>query len=499
MAAHELVHTVQQGQVDSGAATVSAPAGGVQMMPKFLKKIGSLFKRGSKEAEPAPEAAPSVPEAAPPVPESTAVVPVPQASFEQESGPAPEQEAARAPAQSGSASSGKFARLKKLEEAIRVGEEQVAGEQDPEARSRLEINLQRMRLHYDKLKDELGYVPDAPGPAAPGSAGPEAGDGISLTGGEAPKALTYDKVKKPGLFSRAWGAVKRGFSKAGGAIKKGAAYVGGAISDKLNSLKRQHQRAVDDLNHHRADYKAMSRKDRFLWTLKNPLARIMASGSMEDTKARDARAKVLEEKAVALAEREGGGYDLGDAAFDPMQLMEGPGIATSVERDKREAEASRQLAVPALMGPEGETESETPEAPTEGYTGTASLLQDDVFHGKPKTFLSAASPVAGFGTDNLTNVARARDKLPGIQEEMDQYLAAAGHSKNDSEYTALEQTLKDQQDVANLTGGERTFGIGSGLFQMGAAGLEASGNIMKAHSQRKKGDAASVSRTPYLW
>ncbi|MCC8121355.1 MAG: DUF4157 domain-containing protein [Oscillospiraceae bacterium] len=38
VAAHELVHTAQQGIVDSGAATVAAPAGGVQMMENPLKK-----------------------------------------------------------------------------------------------------------------------------------------------------------------------------------------------------------------------------------------------------------------------------------------------------------------------------------------------------------------------------------------------------------------------------------------------------------------------------
>ena len=41
VAAHELVHTVQQGQVESGAQTVAAPAGSVQMMPKTLQKIGN--------------------------------------------------------------------------------------------------------------------------------------------------------------------------------------------------------------------------------------------------------------------------------------------------------------------------------------------------------------------------------------------------------------------------------------------------------------------------
>lgn len=44
VAAHELVHTAQQGAVESGMSTVSAPMGGVQMMPKFLQRAGSIAK-----------------------------------------------------------------------------------------------------------------------------------------------------------------------------------------------------------------------------------------------------------------------------------------------------------------------------------------------------------------------------------------------------------------------------------------------------------------------
>lgn len=441
VAAHELVHTVQQGLVESSTPTVSAPAGEVQMMPKLFKKIGGLFKKGSKAQE---------------------------AAASQEAVP---------------------------ESALEAGLESAGGGS-------------RMQL-------------------------------ASAQAGAAAEILTKEKKekeKKPSLLSRAWGG-----------IKKGAAYVGGAISGKLNSFKRQHQRAVDDLNHHREDYKAMSRTDRLLWTLKNPLARIIASGSMEDTKARDARAKLLEEKAVALAAnvQEDGGYDLGDAAFDPMELMEGPGIATSVERDKREAEAGvageeesasffeepvvgeDDSAIPELLGaasgitqvaglaggasgglssdpanPEETAASEevnekaalekARSAEAEGYTGTSSVLQDDVFHGKPKTFASVGSTGIGLGADNLTNVARARESVPQIESKMQQYLAEAGITKDDSEYKSFEQTLKDQQDVGNLTAGERAFGVSSGLIQMGAAGLEAGGNIMKAHSQRKKGDDAGA-------
>ena len=50
VAAHELVHTAQQGVVDSGMATQSMPAGTVQMMPKLLKTIGSGIKRAASAA-----------------------------------------------------------------------------------------------------------------------------------------------------------------------------------------------------------------------------------------------------------------------------------------------------------------------------------------------------------------------------------------------------------------------------------------------------------------
>ena len=48
VAAHELVHTVQQGQVESSAPTVSAPAGQVQMLPKRLKAFGHSVAQAVK-------------------------------------------------------------------------------------------------------------------------------------------------------------------------------------------------------------------------------------------------------------------------------------------------------------------------------------------------------------------------------------------------------------------------------------------------------------------
>ena len=50
VAAHELVHTVQQGQVESSAPTVSAPAGQVQMLPKRLKAFGHSVAQAAKTA-----------------------------------------------------------------------------------------------------------------------------------------------------------------------------------------------------------------------------------------------------------------------------------------------------------------------------------------------------------------------------------------------------------------------------------------------------------------
>ncbi|MDQ7096474.1 DUF4157 domain-containing protein [Desulfosporosinus sp. PR] len=59
-AAHELVHTVQQGAVESPVSTVTAPMGEVQMMPKFLKKLWGNAKEerhdgASRPKAPAPE------------------------------------------------------------------------------------------------------------------------------------------------------------------------------------------------------------------------------------------------------------------------------------------------------------------------------------------------------------------------------------------------------------------------------------------------------------
>ena len=48
VAPHELVHTVQQGQVESSAPTVSAPAGQVQMLPKRLKAFGHSVAQAAK-------------------------------------------------------------------------------------------------------------------------------------------------------------------------------------------------------------------------------------------------------------------------------------------------------------------------------------------------------------------------------------------------------------------------------------------------------------------
>ena len=65
IAAHELVHTVQQGGVDSGVSTLSTPAGGVQMWPGRKKQEDDeklvISGPGDSAAAPAP-AAPAAPE-----------------------------------------------------------------------------------------------------------------------------------------------------------------------------------------------------------------------------------------------------------------------------------------------------------------------------------------------------------------------------------------------------------------------------------------------------
>lgn len=85
VAAHELVHTAQQGIVESSMPTMSTPAGGVQMKPKFswnpFKKSGNKKQQQALAAEAAQvaragqasragQAAPAAPQAAPAAPQA---------------------------------------------------------------------------------------------------------------------------------------------------------------------------------------------------------------------------------------------------------------------------------------------------------------------------------------------------------------------------------------------------------------------------------------------
>lgn len=270
------------------------------------------------------------------------------------------------------------------------------------------------------------------------------------------------------------------------------------VAGKLSALKRQNERAVDDLNHHREDYDAMPWYERALWSIKNPIARMTAARRGHETQARDDRAMVIEGKAAnrALAAHD----NLGDAAFDPLEMMERPGMFNSVARDIVESASAQpgDTANPEETAPSEKTNENTSmrelarSAEETGAQGTAATVQNDVLHGVPKTLASLAGTGIGMGADNLTNVARAPDTIARLQEKMAEHLNEAGQSNTDSEYKDMQKAVTEQEGVAALTGAERTFGTASGLLQMGASGMEAAGNFMKAHGQRKKGDDAGA-------
>lgn len=85
------------------------------------------------------------------------------------------------------------------------------------------------------------------------------------------------------------------------AKKKGGFFhkVGSAIAAPVQSMKRKHERAADQLNNSREDFKTMSRWDRFKWAAENPLAYTFASKEKEGTVTRNARNAELQQRVEA--------------------------------------------------------------------------------------------------------------------------------------------------------------------------------------------------------
>lgn len=138
-------------------------------------------------------------------------------------------------------------------------------------------------------------------------------------------------------------SIGKGIGKAaswvGNKAKAGGNFVVDKVAGGLSALKRNNDRAVDQLNNHRADYDQMSGWDKFMWSVKNPLARLTAEHRKEGTKSRNARNAQIE--SLAGDYRQGLTGDMRTAAFQRSQESGShPG----------EAEESSLSTVSSLLG-----------------------------------------------------------------------------------------------------------------------------------------------------
>ena len=211
IAAHELVHTVQQGAVESSVPTVSTPAGGAQLWPWSKKKPGEQKAGGEETGEKKP---------------------------------------------------GFFQRMSNK---IQAGTKSL----------------------FDWAERRSGHKVD-PAEVAPMDL--DLGDFFEedLTKPAAPEP-------KKKWWQRAGGWVK---DKAGAALSWGK----DKAANFLTSAKRKNELAVDQFNTFHEDYQNMSLKERIMWSLQNPIARLTASRRKAGTAKRRAREEELEQKAAEYAE-----------------------------------------------------------------------------------------------------------------------------------------------------------------------------------------------------
>ena len=259
-----------------------------------------------------------------------------------------------------------------------------------------------------------------------------------------------------------------------------------AVVGKVDSMVRQHHRAVDALNNNREDYAAMSRKDRFLWTLKNPLARMTASRQTEGTKQRNEHRDRIEEYASKLAGETR--YDLGDAAYDPFsdpELM-GPQPA---QDDMSILQGVGGMAGQAV----GETAEKAQPAPIEKEIPDSMVKAQEIMGiaGKPLSiaalaptpFAASRSAVdaAARGAGALTKTQMGAGVASGVLGGVRDMTAAVNHTMN----------------VSKAAGnGQRSDAVAHGLNALGS-GVSAGANLHKAiaFGQALSGNVSSLGAT----
>lgn len=224
---------------------------------------------------------------------------------------------------------------------------------------------------------------------------------------------------------------------------------------------RKHRRAVDFLNNNRADYDNMSRWEKFKWSVKNPLARMSASGKKADTRARNTREAELQ----ALVNRDkasyAGGANMGDAYFDHSTLNVADDGVSGLP-GKHVDRAQSVVGNEALSTVLGEASN---------YTGMVSSMNSD----KAKALTTALAQGKAGVTQSQIDEAKALSGKTGMAGGI---IGGFG-GMFDGVSNAMTADIKRKQGdrVSAATSGLRSaasFGGGIGSF-IGAAGITVPG------------------------
>ncbi len=179
-----------------------------------------------------------------------------------------------------------------------------------------------------------------------------------------------------------------------------------AIRERAETVQRRHHRAVDYLNNYQASYYSMKRQDRLRWTLKNPLARMLASSKVEDTRRR--MAQQAEDDALADRMR---AENAGRRAAGPEPLDRG--VEVPQGRDPQQAAAQGNKPQPGKAP--SKTAARTADTATAGIAG--GIWQGGVV---PQATRAAAHSL-GAGTASLEMIGRIADHSAMV-------LRAVGHT-----------------------------------------------------------------------
>ncbi|MBQ9459022.1 MAG: DUF4157 domain-containing protein [Oscillospiraceae bacterium] len=241
-----------------------------------------------------------------------------------------------------------------------------------------------------------------------------------------------------------------------------------------------HHDAIDELNNNRADYDKMSTGQRFLWTMKNPLARMRASKNTWDTVKRNAARQTENNRANNMSSM-WTADDLGDA--DPNYQAGSAGeVGTEVEGGKlRKGVETGADVVDTINGDLG---TETGLSVT-GTPFEAAGIADSVAKiGEYKKALQKGVSLGVDDLDGLKGMDAANGVAAGVGVISDSAslvgnaLSADKNRRQGNHWAAAGDSLNAIADIAAI-GGDVLGGIPVSVCGVIGSGLSGTSNAIK--------------------